>query len=187
MPSRSELAKIHIAKKELSLTDPLYRDLLFILFGKKSARDLDAQEVEELLTHFLSLGWRPIYTGGQVMAPGAKRSRRPGKKPLTGAGLGAKNAPGGLRKNGPKNRRDFPSRPGKKYDELGRRPGMASPAQLRLIEFFWMTGKGVRQKTPEALSHFLKHFFHVSDIRSIRAAQVTRILGAIRHVASESR
>ena len=63
MPSRSELAKIHIAKKELSLTDPLYRDLLFILFGKKSARDLDAQEVEELLTHFLSLGWRPIYTG----------------------------------------------------------------------------------------------------------------------------
>jgi hypothetical protein len=86
-------------------------------------------------------------------------------------------------KNGPTARSGTPPGARKKYDALGRRPGMATPAQLRLIEYFWMTGEGVRQKTPEALRHFLKHYFHITDMQAIRQAQVTPILGAIRHVA----
>ena len=186
MPTRSELAKIHIAKKELSLSDPLYRGLLHVLFGKKSAKDLDVHEVEQLLLHFLSLGWQPVYTGGEVAALPSGRPRRAGKKPLGKPGPRNKNAIAKPAKNGMKTRSGGPAGPRKKFDELGHRPGMATPAQLRMIEFFWMTGKGVRRKTPEALNHFLKHFFHVSDLRMIRKAQVTRILGAIRHIAAHS-
>jgi len=151
MPTRNELAKIHIAKKELWLSEALYRDFLFILFGKNSAKDLNPKEVEELLTHFMSLGWQPQWPGNQRSGP---------------------NQP-------PSNYLSHP----KKYDDLGDRPGMATPAQLRMIEYLWMTGKGVRLKTADALSHFLKHYFHLSELRKIRAAQVTPILGAIRKIA----
>jgi hypothetical protein len=156
MPTRNELAKIHIAKKELWLSEDLYRDFLYILFGKKSAKDLNPKEVEELLTHFMGLGWQP--TG-----PGHQRA-------------------GSKQQANPHAFENLPSQP-KKYDDLGDRPGMATPAQLRMIEYLWMTGKGVRIKTPEALSHFLKHYFHLSDLMKIRAAQVTPILGAIRNIA----
>ena len=57
MPTRGDLAKIHIAKKELKLTDELYRNLLFVLFKKRSARDLVSRETDELILHFKSLGW----------------------------------------------------------------------------------------------------------------------------------
>ena len=40
MPTRGDLAKIHIAKKELKLTDELYRNLLFLLFKKLFTVDL---------------------------------------------------------------------------------------------------------------------------------------------------
>ncbi len=141
MPTRTDLAKIHIAKKELKLTDELYRNLLFILFKKRSARDLISKETDELILHFKSLGWATTWPG-------------------------LKNAP----------------RLEKKYDDLGVRKSMASPVQLRLIEALWMTGPGVRVKTLQALRHFLTHFFHVSDLRFVKARQVTSILGAIRRI-----
>ncbi len=144
MPTRADLAKIHIAKKELKLTDELYRDLIYVLFKKKSARDLDEEEVDELILHFKSLG-----------------------------GLSS------VKSN--KSRTVHPY--GKKYDNLANRKGMASPAQLRLIEALWMTGPGVRLKTREALRHFLQHYFHVSDLRFIKAGQVTSIVGAIRRIS----
>ena len=152
MPTRNELAKIHIAKKELWLSEALYRDFLFILFGKNSAKDLNPKEVEELLTHFMSLGWQPQWPRNQRTGPNQPPS-------------------------------NSPSHP-KKYDDLGDRPGMATPAQLRMIEYLWMTGKGVRLKTADALGHFLKHYFHLFELRKIHAAQVTPILGAIRKIAS---
>jgi len=178
MPRRGDLAKIHIAKKELELSDALYRGLLGILFGKRSAKDLSPEEVEELLIHFSSLGWRPVYPGGQVspVRRKAARGRAAGNKRFPARGPSKT-------KNGPAGRAGKPPAARKKYDALGRRPGMATPAQLRLIEYFWMTGEGVRQKTPEALRHFLRHYFHLSDMLAIRQAQVTPILGAIRHVA----
>ncbi|KMP10612.1 hypothetical protein UR09_05485 [Candidatus Nitromaritima sp. SCGC AAA799-A02] len=150
MPTRADLAKIHIAKKELQLTDGLYRNLLFVLFKKKSARDLTPVEAEELILHFKSLG----------CLPGIGNR---GGRPNEGAGFG------------------------RKYDDLGIRKGMATPAQLRLIEALWMTGPGVRIKTVPALRHFIKHYFHVSDLRFIKKSQVKPILGAIRGIGHPAR
>ena len=56
MPTNAELAKVHIAKRDLKLTDPLYRGFLNVLFGETSAKDLTHEQVEELLEHFKSLG-----------------------------------------------------------------------------------------------------------------------------------
>ena len=137
MPNRKDLAKIHIAKKELGLSDRLYRGVLFVFFGKKSAKDLSPREVDALLEHLRGLGWRPR----------------------------------------------FQSPRGKKHDDLGARPGMATPAQLRKIEMLWMTGPGIRLKTFPALRHFLNHFFHVSDLRFVTSLQVTPIIVALRKMA----
>ncbi len=59
MPTRQQLAKIHIAKKDLALTDGNYRDLLRGLTGKESARDLSGKEVDAVLQEFNKLGWKP--------------------------------------------------------------------------------------------------------------------------------
>ncbi|MBI4389093.1 MAG: regulatory protein GemA [Nitrospinae bacterium] len=58
MPRRALLALVHIAKQELDLPDGIYRDILFVQFGKESARDLSADEIFALLDHFRSLGWK---------------------------------------------------------------------------------------------------------------------------------
>ena len=57
MPTRSQLARVHIAKRDLHLSDSMYRDFLNLCFGKRSAKDLSGLEVEALLTHFKGLGW----------------------------------------------------------------------------------------------------------------------------------
>ena len=126
MPTRNELAKIHIAKKELWLSEDLYRDFLYILFGKKSAKDLNPKEVEELLTHFMGLGWQPTGPGHQ--RAGSKQQANPNAF------------------------ENLPSQP-KKYDDLGDRPGMAyvheqdvPPGQSDFIR----TEHGVNRADPAA-------------------------------------
>jgi len=59
MPSRADLAKIHIAKKELGLDDQAYRDILYLRCRKRSAADLTPLQAAQLLDHFRSLGWKP--------------------------------------------------------------------------------------------------------------------------------
>ena len=66
MPSRADLAKIHIAKKELGLTDEAYRDILRLHFQVESARDLTPRQATVLLNKFRAKGWKP------------KKSTRPG-------------------------------------------------------------------------------------------------------------
>jgi len=61
MPSRADLAKIHIAKKELGLTDEMYRDLLYFQFSKSSSKDLTTKEVGKLLAIFRAKGWKCKY------------------------------------------------------------------------------------------------------------------------------
>ena len=61
---RSELAKIHMAKKDLGLDDDAYRDVLKNICGVDSAKHLDSQGRFKLLKHFANLGWgktRPKY------------------------------------------------------------------------------------------------------------------------------
>lgn len=63
MSTRAQLALIHIAKKELHLTEEIYRDILYCLFQKESARGLAPDEVARLINHFKWLGWRPVSGG----------------------------------------------------------------------------------------------------------------------------
>ncbi|MBT5027858.1 MAG: regulatory protein GemA [Nitrospinaceae bacterium] len=139
-PTRADLAKIHIAKRDLKLTDNLYRGFLDVLFCRTSAKDLTHAQIEELLEHFRSLGWSSVYK------PPKNETQRRQNKPLP--------------KNGP-----------------------STPAQRSLIEYLWKHGPGIRNKTSEALEHFLIHHFHVSHLRDVKAGQVPGILGAIRKMA----
>ncbi len=92
MPTNAELAKVHIAKRDLKLTDPLYRGFLNVLFGQSSAKDLTHEQVEELLEHFKSLGWQSGYTSSQATG-GTGKTKSPiiissGRSPATMAQLG---------------------------------------------------------------------------------------------------
>lgn len=58
-PRRAALAKIHIAKKELAMTDDSYQALLQRLTGKESAQTLSLLDLERLLVEFKRLGWQP--------------------------------------------------------------------------------------------------------------------------------
>jgi phage gp16-like protein len=77
MASRANLAKIHIAKKDLGLDDDVYRDILHVQFKKRSSRDLSDLQCTRLLQHFESLGWKSA-SGSQSHVP-SSRSR--GRKP----------------------------------------------------------------------------------------------------------
>ncbi|EAU53549.1 gp16 family protein [Mariprofundus ferrooxydans] len=55
---RSELAKIHLAKKDLGLDDDTYRDVLWTICRVRSAADLDSTARFKLIKHFESLGWK---------------------------------------------------------------------------------------------------------------------------------
>lgn len=59
MPSQADLAKIHIAKKELGLSDEAYRDMLHLHFQVDSAKDLLLKQVVVLLNLFRAKGWKP--------------------------------------------------------------------------------------------------------------------------------
>jgi phage gp16-like protein len=58
MPSKADLAKIHIAKKELGLTDEVYRDILSMRFGVNSAAKLTDRQATVLLNTFKAKGWK---------------------------------------------------------------------------------------------------------------------------------
>lgn len=81
MPTRADLAKIHIAKKELGLTDDAYRDMLRLHFGCESSKDLMPRQVTVLLNKFRSKGWKPKFR----VKKGRKSSAKSGNfKKITG-------------------------------------------------------------------------------------------------------
>lgn len=53
---KSLLAKVHIAKAQLQLTDETYRAIL-ARYGVESSKVLDTKGLEKLLTHMEKLGW----------------------------------------------------------------------------------------------------------------------------------
>lgn len=59
MPSKAALAKIHIAKKELTLTDDEYRAVLYGVAKKDSSKDLTDRQAEMVISRFKELGWKP--------------------------------------------------------------------------------------------------------------------------------
>lgn len=54
---KNDLAKIHIAKKQLGLDDQLYRDLLRRIANVESAAQLDQWQRVKVLNEFQRLGW----------------------------------------------------------------------------------------------------------------------------------
>lgn len=66
MPTHAQLALIHIAKKELRLTEEIYRDILYCMFQKESSSELTSDEGARLINHFKWLGWRP--SPGHIVA-----------------------------------------------------------------------------------------------------------------------
>jgi phage gp16-like protein len=65
----SDLAKIHVAKKQLGMDDDTYRSMLSNVAGVQSARDLTIRQRGLVLAHLRMLGWQPA---------ARKRRREPG-------------------------------------------------------------------------------------------------------------
>lgn len=63
MPNRADLARIHIAKKELGLDDATYRGVLWDRYRKESAANLTPREAADLIELFRQKGWRPVSFG----------------------------------------------------------------------------------------------------------------------------
>lgn len=55
---RAMTAKLHLARKQLALTEDSYRDVLRRITGKESAREMDLAELDRALGEFKRLGFR---------------------------------------------------------------------------------------------------------------------------------
>lgn len=67
-PRNRDLAKIHVAKKQLALSDEDYRAMLWTIGRVRSSGDLDAHGRRKVLAHMQSRGFRPRATGRPVPA-----------------------------------------------------------------------------------------------------------------------
>ncbi|MBM4395623.1 MAG: regulatory protein GemA [Deltaproteobacteria bacterium] len=73
MPTKEQLALLHVAKAKLGLSDDTYRDILHVQGGVASAKDLGARGFEAVLKRFRELGFRrrsPARTTKAAAAPG---------------------------------------------------------------------------------------------------------------------
>ena len=71
----NELAKIHIAAKELGLSKQAYRDIIALNFpGKSSSKDLTLQQRAQLLAIFVARGFKP--RSGKTVKHGRTATRR---------------------------------------------------------------------------------------------------------------
>ncbi|WP_178860783.1 gp16 family protein [Thiomicrorhabdus cannonii] len=59
MSRQSELAQIHIAKKDLGMEDDAYRALLQAVAGVESSSDLDFHGRHAVIHRMKELGWKP--------------------------------------------------------------------------------------------------------------------------------
>lgn len=73
------LAKIHIARKDLGLSDDDYRAILTRVAGADSASKLGPSGLAAVLTEFARLGWKAAPKGF-----GGKRSDKPGVRLIFG-------------------------------------------------------------------------------------------------------
>jgi len=69
-----------------------------------------------------------------------------------------------------------------RYEDTGRRPGMASPAQLRMIEAIWKEVS--RAKTEferkKTLQAFLRRIVGVNDMRDLETIHARKVIEALR-------
>ena len=81
-PRTRDLARIHLAKKELGLDDDAYRALLKAETGCSSAADLDAKGRWKVLMAFTRLGWKGGAAAGVQKAAGKPAPQKGGKEAL---------------------------------------------------------------------------------------------------------
>ena len=53
------IAKIHVAKKQLAMTDEEYRDFLESLTGQRSCKDCEEHQLDSLMAAMIQLGFVP--------------------------------------------------------------------------------------------------------------------------------
>lgn len=70
----------------------------------------------------------------------------------------------------------------KRYDDLGKRAGYASPAQLRMIEAMWsgVSRAGDRAGKEKALRKYVERF-GVSDLRFVTSSQASKIIVSLKN------
>lgn len=59
MSRNAELAQIHIAKKQLGMSDDTYREMLKNITGKESSGDMDITDRYRVLEHLKKIGFKP--------------------------------------------------------------------------------------------------------------------------------
>mgnify|MGYP000571888614 CR=1 FL=1 len=74
----------------------------------------------------------------------------------------------------------------KKYDDLGKRPGMATPGQLRKIEVLWAEVTFARN--PErALRRFVFKMTGVQDLRWLTGKQANQVIEVLKKIRSRGK
>ena len=73
----SLLAKLHIAKKDLGLTDDIYRDMLEGVTGKRSGADLSVKELVAVIAELRAKGWQPKSTPRYGRKPKVRGAAKP--------------------------------------------------------------------------------------------------------------
>lgn len=74
---KTELAMIHVAKKQLALADDEYRSIMAGVTGKHSAADLDAPGRRKLLDYFKKIGFKARSKAGGRARPRVGAERAP--------------------------------------------------------------------------------------------------------------
>lgn len=75
---RKDLAKIHIAKKQLGMDDTTYREMLWSVARVKSAADLDEQGRSAAIEHLKACGFRPTHKSAKAFKSAHKSARASG-------------------------------------------------------------------------------------------------------------
>ena len=63
--TKRQIAAINVAKKQLGLSDAVYRAVLFDVAGASSTKQLDGTGFELLVDRFKRLGWQPRFRRGE--------------------------------------------------------------------------------------------------------------------------
>lgn len=74
---KADLARIHIAKKALNMSDDAYRDILFSVARVRSSAELDFTGRKRLLDHFKRCGWDGNKPGTSKPRTSSARPKRP--------------------------------------------------------------------------------------------------------------
>ncbi|GHD63787.1 gp16 family protein [Jeongeupia chitinilytica] len=76
MATNRDLAKIHIAKKDLGMDDATYRAMLHSVAGVSSSRDLTVMTSAKVLAHLQRCGWKPKSGHGKRPVVTAARKKQ---------------------------------------------------------------------------------------------------------------